>query len=254
MKCSTCGGFEFIPCRKCGGSKNSVANNFTSEFRALRCTHCNENGMEPCPICEKKQSLTIEEKEAIEAAKKEKALQKQLEKEKRDQEKRERIMKEALEAEREKELEEERIQKEKAKKKERAKLEKERKKRAAEIREKVVADIAKELEREKQWQVDHEVEAELEQEPPQDSTSPPPIREVTQDSTNPSPTLEAPQEHATAADFLTLQECPDNDEDSAALEESESATIENTVECKPTLEQTEPITTELSENETETLF
>lgn len=50
-KCDNCGGYEFIPCLKCGGSKNSVANNFTSEFRALRCTSCNENGLQPCPQC-----------------------------------------------------------------------------------------------------------------------------------------------------------------------------------------------------------
>ena len=49
--CQVCAGFEFIPCRKCSGSKNSVSNKFTIEFRALRCTHCNENGLEACPAC-----------------------------------------------------------------------------------------------------------------------------------------------------------------------------------------------------------
>ena len=75
--CRVCGGYEVIPCRKCGGSKNSTANKFTLEFRALRCTHCNENGMEVCPECEerretlekelkKKMSLKIgKEREAV---------------------------------------------------------------------------------------------------------------------------------------------------------------------------------------------
>ncbi|XP_041379002.1 LOW QUALITY PROTEIN: glutaredoxin domain-containing cysteine-rich protein 1-like, partial [Gigantopelta aegis] len=48
-KCSMCAGYEFVPCLKCGGSKNSVVNNFTSEFRALKCTSCNENGLQLCP-------------------------------------------------------------------------------------------------------------------------------------------------------------------------------------------------------------
>ena len=56
-----CMGFGLIPCQKCGGSKNSVANKFTSEFRALRCTHCNENGMELCPLCEEKRRELEEE-------------------------------------------------------------------------------------------------------------------------------------------------------------------------------------------------
>ena len=59
--CKLCGGFEFIPCRKCGGSKNSTANKFTTEFRALRCTHCNENGMEGCPECEMRRNELEEE-------------------------------------------------------------------------------------------------------------------------------------------------------------------------------------------------
>lgn len=56
-----CGGFEFILCRKCGGSKNSTANKFTTEFRALRCTQCNVNGMEACPVCEEKRKEMEEE-------------------------------------------------------------------------------------------------------------------------------------------------------------------------------------------------
>ena len=60
-KCTVCAGFEFIPCRKCGGSKNSTANKFTTEFRALRCTQCNVNGMEACPACEQKRKEMEEE-------------------------------------------------------------------------------------------------------------------------------------------------------------------------------------------------
>ena len=62
-----CAGFEFVPCHKCGGSKNSVSNTFTIEFRALRCTHCNENGLEACPSCterEDKESLKSGEEES----------------------------------------------------------------------------------------------------------------------------------------------------------------------------------------------
>lgn len=49
--CKVCGGYGFVPCHKCGGSKNSIANSFTGMFRALRCTHCNENGLELCSAC-----------------------------------------------------------------------------------------------------------------------------------------------------------------------------------------------------------
>jgi glutaredoxin domain-containing cysteine-rich protein 1 len=49
--CTECGGFGLVPCTKCNGSKNSVANSFTSEFRALKCTACNENGLQPCQKC-----------------------------------------------------------------------------------------------------------------------------------------------------------------------------------------------------------
>ena len=49
--CTACAGYGFIPCVKCGGSKNSVANNFTAEFRALKCTACNANGLQKCKLC-----------------------------------------------------------------------------------------------------------------------------------------------------------------------------------------------------------
>lgn len=49
--CETCGGYIMVPCPKCKGSKNSCRNNFTTEFKALRCTKCNRNGLVPCPTC-----------------------------------------------------------------------------------------------------------------------------------------------------------------------------------------------------------
>ncbi|XP_036406583.1 glutaredoxin domain-containing cysteine-rich protein 1 [Megalops cyprinoides] len=50
--CPTCGGFAFIPCPVCHGSKMSVFRNcFTDTFKALRCTACNENGLQPCRSC-----------------------------------------------------------------------------------------------------------------------------------------------------------------------------------------------------------
>lgn len=57
-----------IPCRKCGGSKNSTANKFTVEFKSLRCTHCDINGMEECPAC-------VERRKELEAELKRKELQ-----------------------------------------------------------------------------------------------------------------------------------------------------------------------------------
>ena len=166
--CSVCGGYKFIPCRKCGGSKNSVANVFTANFRALKCTSCSENGMEPCPACEEKGATTVEEIEEKEAIERERELREQRQREKIEQEKRERIKREALEAERQAQLEREELQREKERKKEKARLAKERKKRAAEAKQKIVADIAKELEREKQWQAEHDLEAEEETEEPKD--------------------------------------------------------------------------------------
>ncbi|XP_035273171.1 glutaredoxin domain-containing cysteine-rich protein 1-like [Anguilla anguilla] len=50
--CPTCGGFAFVPCPMCHGSKMSVFRNcFTDSFKALKCTACNENGLQPCPSC-----------------------------------------------------------------------------------------------------------------------------------------------------------------------------------------------------------
>ncbi|XP_061582176.1 glutaredoxin domain-containing cysteine-rich protein 1 [Cololabis saira] len=50
--CQTCGGFAFIPCQVCHGSKMSVFRNcFTDSFKALKCTSCNENGLQACVRC-----------------------------------------------------------------------------------------------------------------------------------------------------------------------------------------------------------
>ncbi|KAK7097448.1 hypothetical protein V1264_004425 [Littorina saxatilis] len=50
--CKNCGGYRFVPCMVCHGSKKSVhRNNFTEEFCALRCMHCNENGLQRCQEC-----------------------------------------------------------------------------------------------------------------------------------------------------------------------------------------------------------
>ncbi|KAF0039945.1 glutaredoxin domain-containing cysteine-rich protein 1 isoform X1 [Scophthalmus maximus] len=50
--CQTCGGFAFIPCPMCHGSKMSIFRNcFTDSFKALKCTSCNENGLQACGSC-----------------------------------------------------------------------------------------------------------------------------------------------------------------------------------------------------------
>nr|XP_006007236.1 PREDICTED: glutaredoxin domain-containing cysteine-rich protein 1 [Latimeria chalumnae] len=50
--CTSCGGFGFIPCSVCHGSKMSVFRNcFTDSFKALKCTSCNENGLQRCKLC-----------------------------------------------------------------------------------------------------------------------------------------------------------------------------------------------------------
>ncbi|XP_059371905.1 glutaredoxin domain-containing cysteine-rich protein 1 [Carassius carassius] len=50
--CQTCGGYAFVPCPMCHGSKMSVFRNcFTDSFKALKCTACNENGLQPCSSC-----------------------------------------------------------------------------------------------------------------------------------------------------------------------------------------------------------
>ncbi|XP_069061955.1 glutaredoxin domain-containing cysteine-rich protein 1 [Pleurodeles waltl] len=50
--CPSCGGFGFLPCSVCHGSKMSVFRNcFTDSFKALKCTACNENGLQRCKSC-----------------------------------------------------------------------------------------------------------------------------------------------------------------------------------------------------------
>ncbi|KAM8940040.1 glutaredoxin domain-containing cysteine-rich protein 1 isoform 2-T2 [Pelodytes ibericus] len=50
--CASCGGFGFVPCIVCHGSKMSVFRNcFTDSFKALKCTACNENGLQRCKSC-----------------------------------------------------------------------------------------------------------------------------------------------------------------------------------------------------------
>ncbi|XP_060681054.1 glutaredoxin domain-containing cysteine-rich protein 1 [Hemiscyllium ocellatum] len=50
--CSACGGFAFVPCSVCHGSKMSVFRNcFTDSFKSLKCTSCNENGLQHCTFC-----------------------------------------------------------------------------------------------------------------------------------------------------------------------------------------------------------
>ncbi|XP_015685173.1 glutaredoxin domain-containing cysteine-rich protein 1-like [Protobothrops mucrosquamatus] len=51
-ECLSCGGFGFLPCFTCHGSKMSMFRNcFTDSFKALRCTACNENGLQRCKNC-----------------------------------------------------------------------------------------------------------------------------------------------------------------------------------------------------------
>ncbi|KAL7976426.1 hypothetical protein Chor_015490 [Crotalus horridus] len=51
-ECLSCGGFGFLPCVMCHGSKMSMFRNcFTDSFKALRCTACNENGLQRCKNC-----------------------------------------------------------------------------------------------------------------------------------------------------------------------------------------------------------
>ena len=149
QKCGYCGGFEFIPCRKCSGTKDSVKNNFTNEFKALRCTHCNENGLEPCPGC--KEETDGESKWNLEELQKWRERQeheRQEEEERRKVEKRERIKREALEAELQKQLKKEREQQER----QRMKEEKKKKKvREATVMRRVVDDIENGIAMEKKW-------------------------------------------------------------------------------------------------------
>ncbi|XP_022445715.1 glutaredoxin domain-containing cysteine-rich protein 2 isoform X2 [Delphinapterus leucas] len=50
--CFHCRGSGSATCSLCHGSKFSMlANRFKESYRALRCPACNENGLQPCQIC-----------------------------------------------------------------------------------------------------------------------------------------------------------------------------------------------------------
>ncbi|XP_021506404.1 glutaredoxin domain-containing cysteine-rich protein 2 [Meriones unguiculatus] len=50
--CLHCQGSGITTCSLCHGSKFSMlANRFKESYRALRCPACNENGLQPCQIC-----------------------------------------------------------------------------------------------------------------------------------------------------------------------------------------------------------
>ena len=50
--CDRCGGYRYVPCPHCHGSKKSLhRNHFTEEFCALRCIACDENGLVKCDNC-----------------------------------------------------------------------------------------------------------------------------------------------------------------------------------------------------------
>ncbi|CAN6295070.1 unnamed protein product [Urochloa humidicola] len=46
--CGACGGFRFVPCNACDGSRKVFVE---EEGRARRCIECNENGLVRCPSC-----------------------------------------------------------------------------------------------------------------------------------------------------------------------------------------------------------
>lgn len=150
--CGFCGGYEFIPCRKCGGSKDSVKNTFTNEFKALRCTHCNENGLEPCPGCSKSGDTCGSGKswneEELKKWKEREEFERQEEEERRKAEKRERIKREALDDEFQKKLKKEREMAERQRIKEERRKTRLRDESAAD---KIARDIEMELEKERQW-------------------------------------------------------------------------------------------------------
>ncbi|XP_077983957.1 glutaredoxin domain-containing cysteine-rich protein CG12206-like [Glandiceps talaboti] len=51
-QCTACGGYRYVPCAWCNGSKKSShRNNFTYDYQALKCTKCDENGLQICPEC-----------------------------------------------------------------------------------------------------------------------------------------------------------------------------------------------------------
>eukprot|EP00045_Choanoeca_perplexa_P004049 m.35150 g.35150 ORF g.35150 m.35150 type:complete len:539 (-) comp12370_c0_seq1:1077-2693(-) len=55
--CDTCAGRFFIPCEWCGGDRKSVMSRFGTELVKLKCTVCNEQGLQKCPVCQQAQAL-----------------------------------------------------------------------------------------------------------------------------------------------------------------------------------------------------
>lgn len=51
--CQSCGGFRYINCIQCHGSKRSRRTRISRQISVLRCTSCNENGLQRCPECGK---------------------------------------------------------------------------------------------------------------------------------------------------------------------------------------------------------
>lgn len=49
--CQTCGGFRYVNCPNCNGSKKARTTRISREISLLRCTACNENGLLRCPDC-----------------------------------------------------------------------------------------------------------------------------------------------------------------------------------------------------------
>ena len=46
--CETCGGRRFVVCSECNGSRKGKTQVFG---KYLKCSFCNENGLQPCPSC-----------------------------------------------------------------------------------------------------------------------------------------------------------------------------------------------------------
>lgn len=126
-----------------------MKNSFTSEFKALRCTHCNENGLEPCPGCkEGTDGGDMWNEEDLKRWKERQEHEKTEEEEIRKTDKRERIKREALDAGFQKQLKKDRELAER----QRMKEEKKKKKvRENAILRRVVNDIEDGLEMERKW-------------------------------------------------------------------------------------------------------
>lgn len=51
--CAMCGGYQYLPCPVCGGSKKSAQHRhrFSSSVIFLRCLNCDEGGLVRCQLC-----------------------------------------------------------------------------------------------------------------------------------------------------------------------------------------------------------